>query len=57
MGYQLYPCELLLVHRDADNLDPLVRRTEVVDAARQAQAAEPHIPASVPVIPARTSEA
>jgi hypothetical protein len=57
MGYQRYPCELLLVHRDADKLDPLVRRIEVVDAARQAQADDPRIPPSVPVIPVRMSEA
>jgi hypothetical protein len=57
MGYKLYPCDLILVHRDADKVDPGKRRNEVIDAAQQAQIDNPQIPPSVPVIPVRMSEA
>jgi hypothetical protein len=47
----------MLIHRDADKVDPAKRRREIIDAVRQAQANNPLIPTSVPVIPVRMSEA
>lgn len=57
IGYQIYPCDLMLVHRDADNVEPDDRHMEVADALQQARTDDPEIPEAVPVVPVRMSEA
>jgi hypothetical protein len=54
---ELYPCDLLFVHRDAEAASPQVRRLEIVDATVQAaQSLQTHPPA-VCVVPVRMQEA
>lgn len=50
-GVEFYPCDLLFVHRDADNQAPELRFAEI-DAACSAVARVPH----VPVVPIRMQE-
>lgn len=47
------PCDLLFVHRDADNAGRGVRVNEIADAVRLVNPAKPH----VPVVPVRETEA
>ena len=51
----LYPCDLLLVHRDAEGAPPRARRQEV--AAAWEQAGRPSTVTHVPVVPVRMTEA
>ena len=50
---ELYPCDLLFVHRDAEKQDPELRRTEVENALSQLSAPPP----ALCVIPVRMTEA
>lgn len=57
---ELFPCDLLFVHRDADRESPATRRTEIVAAATVAfESAGGPAPSirQVPVVPVRMSEA
>jgi hypothetical protein len=56
-GLQLYECDLLFVHRDADQHDPSPRRNEVDRAVDEANALQTVSVPSVPVIPIRETEA
>jgi len=49
----LYPCDLLFVHRDAENASPDVRREEIVQAL-QSLSGYPH---TICVVPVRMQEA
>jgi len=53
MAVQLYPCDLLFVHRDAEREPPSHRVDEIRLAAAQVVAAPPH----VCVVPVRMTEA
>ena len=55
-GIELYPCDLLFVHRDAENQDPAARRQEICRAAQQVLASSLN-PTLVCVIPVRMQEA
>ena len=50
----LYPCDLLFVHRDAERQDPASRYDEISQAA---EAVEVDLPPVVPVVPVRMTEA
>jgi len=52
-GLGLYECDLLFVHRDADQFDPNPRREEVLKAVIEANIRVP----AVPVIPIQETEA
>ena len=54
---QLYPCDLLFVHRDAENVEISRRSMEITRAVRDLNAAQVEIPALVEVIPVRMLEA
>lgn len=47
----LYPCDILFIHRDSENPDPEPRRVEILEAANGLTGS------SVPVIPVRMTEA
>lgn len=53
----LYPCELLFVHRDAENESREVRRSEIEAAVQVATFEANAVPAWVSVIPVRMQEA
>jgi hypothetical protein len=53
---QLYPCELLFVHRDADTAGPAKRRSEIEAGLTDAHL-EGVAPAGICVIPVRAQEA
>lgn len=48
---ELYPCDVLFVHRDAEAQDPSLRREEIAQALRQTEARH------IPVVPVRMTEA
>ena len=48
-----FPCDVLMVHRDAEGQPPETRRQEIVSAVRQAAVTDPH----VCVVPVRMTEA
>lgn len=50
----LYPCDLLFVHRDAEREDPQIRHDEINQAI---ELLEGDFPAVVPVVPVRMTEA
>lgn len=50
---ELYPADLLFVHRDAESIDPSPRYAEIEQAAAEANADVP----VVPVVPIRMTEA
>ena len=52
----LYPCDLLCVHRDAENQDPLLRYQEIQDAIAPLRA-RPNFAPHVCIVPARMQEA
>jgi hypothetical protein len=52
----LYPCDLLFVHRDAENQPPGLRRDEIERAIEVMRIQRP-VPPTVPVIPVRMQEA
>jgi hypothetical protein len=47
----LYPCDVLFVHRDAEGYDPALRRGEITAATEGIRAQ------SVPIVPVRMTEA
>jgi hypothetical protein len=53
---ELYPCDLLCIHRDAENQDPELRYQEIRDAIERIQASHPVVP-HVCVVPIRMQEA
>jgi len=53
LANDLYPCDLLFVHRDAENQDKQLRYQEIQDAITQSGIAIPH----VCVVPVRMQEA
>lgn len=53
----LYPCEVLFVHRDAENASRHVRRSEIAAAVQAATFEEGRPPVWVSVIPVRMQEA
>ena len=53
VAIQKYPCDLLMVHRDAEGLDPGARGVEVLQALEDCAVALP----SVALIPVRMTEA
>ncbi len=55
-GLELYPCDLLFVHRDAERASHADRVGEIHGALRQVAAAQP-IPPAVCVVPVRMQEA
>jgi hypothetical protein len=56
-GLALYECDLLFVHRDADQHDPRPRRNEIGCAVTEAKAFQHFNTPSLPVIPIRETEA
>jgi hypothetical protein len=54
---QLYPCELLFIHRDAENKPREARRNEIEEAVQAAAFDAPLTPVWVSVIPVRMQEA
>ena len=52
----LYPCDLLFVHRDAENTSLDKRQTEIYEAFQEACSAE-IVPAGIAVVPIRMTEA
>ena len=56
-GLDLYPCDLLFVHRDADRTDPRSRREEIHSAVNEAKLLQAIGIPAVPVIPIRETEA
>ncbi|WP_088253697.1 hypothetical protein [Fimbriiglobus ruber] len=56
MALFLYPCDVLFVHRDAENDDPGVRVIEI-EKSIKALNTKMVIPRCVPVVPVRMSEA
>ena len=56
-GLHLYPCDLLFVHRDAENQDPAMRRREIADAMVRLRNDIEAPPPAVCVIPVRMMEA
>jgi hypothetical protein len=56
-GLDLYECDLLFVHRDADESDPSERRKEIAGAVIEANRQRSIIIPSVPVIPIYETEA
>ncbi len=53
IAVELYPCDLLFVHRDAEGSDPSKRYEEIEDAVSTAGVHMPY----VPVVPVRMTEA
>lgn len=53
----LYPCELLFVHRDAERQPPHLRRTEIQQALDELIQTSPRIPPTICIIPVRMQEA
>ena len=56
MALELYPCDLLFVHRDAEKQSPAMRFDEIKQALEEARRAVT-IPPSVSVVPVRMQEA
>lgn len=56
-GLSLYECDLLFVHRDADQSDPRPRRKEIDCAFNEAKAFQTISVPSMPVIPIHETEA
>ena len=56
-GLDLYECDLLFVHRDADQADSRPRRKEIENALVEARKSSHLIIPAVPVIPIRETEA
>jgi len=54
---ELYPCELLFIHRDAERSPLDARRREILDAAAQAAGTLGTQPPAVCVVPVRMQEA
>jgi hypothetical protein len=54
LAYQGYPCEILFVHRDADNKDARPRRREIQHACASLQE---HLPTTIAVVPVQETEA
>ena len=52
----LYPCDILFVHRDAEAEAPRTRVLEITNATREIEEADA-IPRAVPVVPVRMTEA
>ena len=52
IALELYPCNLLFVHRDAENEDPQIRVDEISHAVKSC----PNVPPHVAVIPVRMQE-
>ena len=50
-AFDLYPCDVLFVHRDAEGQAPELRRSEIADALRRSNIRH------IPVIPIRMTEA
>lgn len=57
LALQFYPCDLLLIHRDAETKQPTDRRREIAKAVRQASAVMGQLPPAICVVPVRMSEA
>lgn len=55
-AYQLFPCDLIFVHRDADSEPHAQRRQEIEDALASAAQRRQDIPPAVCVIPIRMQE-
>jgi hypothetical protein len=53
LSLELYPCDLLFVHRDAEASDPLPRYSEIERAVTVAGISKPF----VPIVPVRMTEA
>jgi hypothetical protein len=53
VALDLYPCDLLLVHRDAEGPDSSLRYTEIEQAVNESHISTP----TVPVVPIRMTEA
>ena len=60
-GIELYPCDLLFVHRDAENQDREARLQEINNAVTELSQTRPHtapvVPSYICVIPVRMTEA
>ncbi|NLF03361.1 MAG: DUF4276 family protein [Anaerolineales bacterium] len=56
LGVELYPCDLLFVHRDAEKQDPRKRKQEIARAVHEALQVSSAVPA-VCVVPVRMQEA
>jgi hypothetical protein len=56
-GLDLYECDLLFIHRDADRTDPLSKRAEIELAVNEVKKLQAIRVPSVPVIPIRETEA
>lgn len=56
-GLDLYECDLLFIHRDADRTDPLSRRAEIELAVNEVKKLQAIRVPSVAVIPIRETEA
>ncbi len=54
---ELYPCQLLFVHRDAEREPPESRRIEIYSAVQQAFAMRTPVPKPIAVVPVRMQEA
>ncbi len=54
---ELYPCDLLFVHRDAEHLSPQVRLGEIHEAVGEIRKAITNVPPTVRVVPVRMQEA
>lgn len=56
LSYELYPCDLLFVHRDAENISPVQRFSEINQAVQQISSSI-ELPPMVYVVPIRMMEA
>jgi hypothetical protein len=56
LSLELYPCELLFIHRDAENATPEKRVSEITAAVQEAQA-HIQLPPTVSIVPVRMLEA
>lgn len=56
LSYELYPCDLLFIHRDAENISPDQRFSEINRAVQQIQSSI-ELPPMVHVVPIRMMEA
>jgi hypothetical protein len=57
LSLSLYPCDLLFIHRDADNRDPETRYDEIREALQEVTDKGDQVPTWICVVPVRAQEA
>lgn len=57
LALEYYPCDLLFIHRDAENIPRTLRRAEIEHALQDVARQVHQIPAIVSIIPVRMQEA